>query len=107
MSDLVSWSMPQDVDDSLYAFPADISHLMPSRDEIPSEFRFMRSTSPWNDWQAQWFFSGLKQQPTPKPGIDLTNAMRHLSVIQRSFEPKHEHKVEAVAYLASLWFEKP
>jgi hypothetical protein len=24
----------------------------------------------------------------------------------RSFEPKHEHKIEGVAYLMSQWFEK-
>jgi hypothetical protein len=36
--------------------------------------------------------------------VDGELAIRHLQVIQASFEPKHEHKEAAVAYLASLWF---
>jgi hypothetical protein len=40
-----------------------------------------------------------------KEGVDGNLAFRHLSAIQRSFTPKHEHKEAAVAYLASLWFE--
>lgn len=31
-------------------------------------------------------------------------AFRHLAACQGSFEPKHEHKQAAVAWLASLWF---
>jgi len=37
-------------------------------------------------------------------GVDGGLAIRHLQVIQASFEPKHEHKEAAVAYLASPWF---
>lgn len=98
------WSSPQAVSDLRHAFPAGIKHLMPTMEEIPEEFRSGAGT-PWNRWQAEWFFSGLKSRPTPKPGIDLDAAMRHLGTIQGSFDPKHEHKEAAVAYLASLWFE--
>lgn len=41
-----------------------------------------------------------------KDGIDGDTAVRHLRAIQGSFAPKHEHKMEAVAYLASRWFTK-
>jgi len=32
---------------------------------------------------------------------------RHLQTIQGSFEPKHEHKQDCVAYFMSLWFQGP
>lgn len=59
----------------------------------------------WTDWQRTWFYKGLLEMPVAKEGIDVPTAMKHLSVIQRSFSLKHEEKEEVVAYLASLWFE--
>ncbi len=79
--------------------------LMPLYKDIPDEFKNGRNI--WVKWQQDWFFNGLKEMPTPKEGIDVKVAMKHLNSIQRSFEPKHEHKEAGVAYLASLWFEKP
>jgi anti-sigma factor ChrR (cupin superfamily) len=59
------------------------------------------------EFQQKWFFSGLKNEdmPTAKDGIDFNDAMRHLGAIQGSFEPKHEHKQAAVAFLASKWLD--
>ena len=88
---------PQEITDVLLAFPGRVQHLMHSGQVDPY----------WRDWQSRWFFEGLKEYPAPKPGIDLRKAMRHLTAIQRSFEPKHEDKQASVAYLAGLWFEKP
>lgn len=85
--------------------PKDINTLMPAYASIPEEFK--RMSGYWPKWQAEWFFEGLKAMPTPKAGIDLNTAMGHLAAIQRSFEPKHEHKAAAVAYLASIWFKTP
>lgn len=96
---------PIEVTDVQLAFPANVSQLMPAYEQIPVEFR--RGESEWVDWQSQWFYHGIKKLPTPKPGVDLDKAIRHLRCIQGSFEPKHEHKQAAVAYLASLWFEQP
>lgn len=89
------------------AFGGDTDKLMPAYKDIPAEFK--SSSNYWANWQSKWFFDGLKPEdmPTPKPGIDLDTAMRHLGAINRSFEPKHEHKQAGVAYLASLWFETP
>ena len=84
----------------------DITGLMPNINSIPDEFSDFNSTNKWVKWQTDWFYIGLKKYPTPKEGIDLDMAMRHLAAIQRSFEPKHEHKQAAVAYLASQWFEE-
>ena len=95
---------PIKVDAATTAFPASVGHLMPKYEDIPDEFKHRRN--PWVKWQQGWFFSGLKGWPEPKDGIDIKEAMAHLSCIQRSFEPKHEHKEAAVAYLASLWFKE-
>ena len=104
---MTDWTQPTEVDNLTLAFPTGISDLMPQMDEIPEEFCEFFSTNKWVRWQASWFFSGLQERPTAKDGIDQNQAMRHLSTIQGSFEPKHEHKQAAVAYLASLWFIAP
>jgi hypothetical protein len=95
---------PHDVTDADCAFPARALKLMPEYSQIPDEFKC--SAHPWAQWQAEWFYCGLKQAPTPRAGIDLRKAMRHLQVIQGSFAPKHEHKAAAVAFLASRWLER-
>jgi len=41
----------------------------------------------------------------PNDGIDQNKALRHIKAILGSFEPKHEHKEAAAAYLLSLWFK--
>jgi hypothetical protein len=103
----VSFEQPTDVSDVDMAFGGGVRKLMPPYDEIPDEFK--RSSNPYVRFQQSWFFSGLKkdQIPAAKPGVDQKKALRHLSTIQGSFEPKHEHKEAAVAYLASLWLETP
>lgn len=98
---------PHQVPDVLIAFPGSLGDLLPSMSIIPEEFKNDRSGNPWLKWQSVWFYEGLPGYPSPKDGISLDLAMRHLSCIQRSFEPKHEHKVAAVAWLASRWFESP
>lgn len=78
--------------------------LMPTWVQIPPEFR--HGKTPWNQFAAEWFFRGFSQWPfQPKPGIDHKAAVSQLNTIQRSFDPQHEHKDAAVAYLLSLWYE--
>jgi hypothetical protein len=97
---------PQDIDDVTLAFPASVRHLMPPMAEIPDEFH-MGSGNEWVEFQERWFFHGLgvDSKLYAKDGIDPETALRHLTAIQGSFEPKHQEKVAAVAYLASLWFD--
>lgn len=100
------FSKPQPVTDAKLAFPASVSHLMPAMEDIPIEFKRFDPRHKWLRFQGDWFFSGIQDlKITPKDGIDELAAMRHLTCIQGSFEPKHEHKTAAVAYLASLWFK--
>lgn len=96
--------LPQDVEDLDLAFPASVGHLMPAQDSIPAEFH--NGHTKWNRIVSDWFFSGLKDaQFIVQEGIDADRALRHIRVIMGSFEPKHEHKESAVAYLLSLWFK--
>lgn len=55
---------------------------------------------------TDWFYCGLKSlEMKPKEGIDKEKALRHIKAIMGSFEPKHEHKTAACAYLFEKWFE--
>ena len=99
--------MPQKISDALMAFPASVEHLMPAMTDIPEEFHRTLGDHPWVKWQAHWFCEGLKEWPKTKDGISHNDAQRHLSAIQRSYQPQHQHKVAAVAYLASLWLVEP
>lgn len=95
---------PQELDDATVAFPTSVYHLMPRYEDIPDEFKKRRN--PYVRKTSDWFFSGIKfSSLKAKDGIDATKAIRHLKAILGSFEPKHEHKEAAVAYLMSLWFD--
>jgi hypothetical protein len=98
---------PTPVDKLTLAFPANVSHLMPQMSEIPAQFRDPNSRTKWITFQRDWFYGGISTSKlVPKKDIDLQAVLRHLSVIQGSYEPKHEHKEAAVAYLASLWLDE-
>ena len=95
--------------------PADVSRidsifgridgLMPSYQDIPDEYK--GGHHPAIKFQQKWFFEGLEQSDIPpvREGIDRNAALMHLKAVQSSFEPKHEHKEAAVAYLADKWFD--
>ncbi len=96
---------PIEVDDVSMAFGG-IKGLMPDRSQIPEEFQFNHNDTWGKRLFNDWFYRGLtKLELTPKEGINEEMALRHIRTIMGSFEPKHEHKEEAVAYLLDLWFE--
>jgi hypothetical protein len=105
MSD--KYAQPHPVSDVQVVFPANLGELLPPYEDIPEDFRRERGDArQWIDFQRQWMFRGVsKAALTPRPDVDVDAALRHLKVIQGSFEPKHEHKEAAVAWLASRWFE--
>lgn len=101
---ITEWK-PADISRIDMAFPAQVAHLMPAYDEIPKEFKQWHGNK-WADLVAAWFFSGIEiTEKRPKDGIEADKALRHVGTILRSFEPKHEHKEAACAYLLSLWFD--
>lgn len=92
------------VDDATVVFPASVRHLMPPQVDIPDEFKGMGRTR-WNKLFNDWFFFGLESlELTPREGVDKSKALRHIRAVMGSFEPKHEHKEAAVAYLLNEWF---
>jgi hypothetical protein len=95
--------MPVEVDDVSIAFGGggDLAKMMP---KVPENYPDRQK---WERFQNDWFYHGLKSTAglVAREGVDKDKAIRHLKTIQGSFEPKHEHKEAAVAYLASLWFE--
>lgn len=98
---------PLKVDNSDHIFGTHTSRLMPNMDDVPKEFKGFHANTKQNEIVSKWFFSGLPEGTKfiPKEGIDKNIALRHIGTILRSFEPKHEDKVAACAYLFSLWFD--
>lgn len=104
------YATPRPVTNLQLAFPVDLGDLLPPWDLIPEAFRADTDISrPWRTFQRRWFAGLLRQDDvaalTARPGVNLNHAARHLAVLQGSFEPRHEHKEAAVAWLASRWFE--
>lgn len=77
---------------------------MPPYSEIPEEFLW--ANGKWNEFFSDMFYSGIKDlKLNPRDGVDTRKALRHMRCVASSYEPEHEHKEAAVAYLMSLWFE--
>lgn len=95
--------VPVEVTDLDMAFGGKAMEILPAYKDIPDEFK--RGKHPAREFASNWFFKGLSETPKAKPGIDLSLALSNLRACLVDFEPKHEHKVDGVAYLASLWLE--
>lgn len=97
------YALPQQVDDVMLAFSAGLGDLLPPLEVIPVEYPHRQE---WLAFQHKWFAGSLPPdlEMVPSAGVDAQRAGRHLTVLQRSYEPKHEHKMAAVAWLASRWF---
>lgn len=103
--DIEKYAKPMPVTDVLLAFPAGLGELLPPVDLIPTKLTV--GGFDWRAWASDWFFGNLESFPAAKERIDATDAGRHLTCLMGSFEPKHEHKVDAVAWLASRWLKIP
>ena len=99
--------LPHEVTGIELAFGGDMKKLLPNYEDIPKEFKDMNNQTKWNKFISQWFYVGVEHlEIERKEGIDVHNALWHIGAILASMEPKHEHKMAACAYLASLWFEE-
>lgn len=96
---------PKEVPAVQRAFPANVvgSWLPPrawfAEDNVPQQ---------WESFANSIFFGkGLTGIALiPKDGIDAKMAWEHATMILGSYEPKHEHKTEGVAWLLWHWFEE-
>lgn len=101
-----------DLDGASVAFGR-IDH-MPKYETVPEEFKSHHG-NPFCDAVSSWFFSGAKREGrslivdgktfTAKDGVDADKALRAIRAVLGSFEPKHEHKEAACAYMLSEWFD--
>lgn len=100
---MTDYSQPSDVSRVQQVFPADLGPLLPPVSQIPDEFK--GNGGKWVRFAHRWFAEGFpKAGVIRRPDVDAEKAFVHLSTILGSFEPKHEHKMAAVAWLSSLWF---
>lgn len=89
------------------AFGGKMADLMPPKEEYAEYRKQWHYGDSWgfklfNDM----FYRGLtKLELKPKEGIDSKAAFAHIRVIMISWEPSHEDKTAAVAYLFEHWFE--
>lgn len=95
---------PQPISDVLMAFPAEVGNLLPDPLAIPDEF--WGSGNAWVEFANRWFNGGLPGDTRAfmREGIDGNAAFRHLKAILGSYQPKHEHKLAGIGFLASKWF---
>ena len=103
----ISKMLPVPVTGVDMAFGGDMDKLLPDYDSIPEEFKSGCNSNKWNKLFSNWFFYGLDEDTDfiPKEGIDVDAALKHISSIMRSWQPKHEHKEAGIAFLLQLWFE--
>lgn len=100
------FEQPTEIDAAMAAFPAGVRHLMPVYAEIPKQYDICGRT--WGSRLfGDWFYSGIESLDglVAKEGIDKTKALRHIKAVMGSWEPKHEHKEAACAFLFDKWFD--
>lgn len=86
---------------------------MPAMSDIPDTF--CGYGNPYRRAVSTWFFAGAKREDrtltvggkrfTARPGIDARAAIAAIRSVLGSFQPSHEHKEAACAYMLSEWFE--
>lgn len=93
--------VPIEVDPIALAFSAEVKHLMPPTSDLNAAKR------EWEGIAESWFMVGLGDEVEfhSKDGIDAEHAANHCLAILRSFEPKHQEKIAAVAVLLEAWFD--
>ena len=93
----------KEVTDAEIAFGGNMKELLPEMADIPKEYP---NRSKWEKFISEWFYNGGKSiSLKAKEEIDTQKAVRHISAVLGSFEPKHEHKMAGCAYLASCFFK--
>lgn len=90
----------------------DIKH-MPKYETVPDEFKKGRGV--FCDAISEWFFNGAQSATDgikiggitfkAKPGVPAGKALAAIKAVLSSFEPKHEHKEAACAFMLSEWFD--
>lgn len=95
-----------EVSDEDFYYPTKVHWLMPARSST------WKNEETWSEGIfGELFFDNVRARPLflkalrPKPGIDETKALRHMSVVQGSREADARHKEQAWGRLLESWFE--
>jgi hypothetical protein len=92
------------VTDADVAFPARVEHLMPEYNELVDKRKDPEHQRLEKIAQLLFFKGGKTDHWVAKEGIDKHDAVRQIFCVLGSFQPKHEHKIAAVAFLLGEWF---
>ena len=86
-------------------FPANLGDLLPPLDLIPEAYRSGRAGHV-STYARSMALGRIDESLAliKRPGVDPELAWTHLCTIASSFEPKHEHKEAALAWLLSMWY---
>jgi len=105
MSDKWQRPMVWSTDDRCLSEQVRMAKYLPPMDIVPSEFKGEYGQAvKWCEVINDFFFSGAENiRLTCRDGITQGDVLRHLNVILPSWEPSHEHKMAACAWLLSLW----
>ena len=86
---------------------------IPKWDDIPKEFK--ATSNPFAHAVSKWFFHGAKRFGTSivvdgitftvKANLDCGRALTAIRGVMTSWDPSHEHKEAACAYMLSEWFD--
>ena len=100
------WRTPRPVSDVDFAFPATvIGRYIPDWGQLPKPFQ--QFTSGYEKLAYHACFHSVELRPEALiERIEADMASRQLSAVARSFEPRHEHKQAALAFLLSLWLRE-
>lgn len=104
---LAPWVEPWPMHDLDLAFPARGMDYAPTAEHCSSALEELPVMEKEKYLQfANYFFFGRPpiQQVMLREGIDGDMAFRHLMVVAGCYAFKHEHKLEALAVLAGMWF---
>jgi hypothetical protein len=83
-------------------FSSNVMNMMPAYKDIPDDYP---NCGKYKRVVSLWFFKGTAGMVfIPRDGVKVVDALAHISMIMHSFEPKHEHKMAACAWLLNEWF---
>jgi len=102
-----TYAQPVAVSRIQQVFPANLGDLLPPLDLIPEVFQ-KRRAGHVSAYASAMALGRIDESLAliKRDDVDPEVAWTHLSTIAGSFEPRHEHKEAALAWLLSLWFRE-
>jgi hypothetical protein len=97
---------PKEASMAFGAMGPDLKELIPDRADLPEEFQRNWTHNEWCEVASHIFYKGGSElEFYPKEEVDPSKAFKHIMAVLKSWEPQHEHKIGAVGFLFSEWFD--